>query len=719
MNKLINRRGFTMPVFLLCLVLCAATAIAQDEPAENAWPREMDGAQGEITMYQPQFESYSGNTLIARAAISVKPKGQQEVVFGAIWFEARMSTDLDARLIYCEELDVTAAKFPTVEDSQVEQLTTYLEAELPQWELEIDLDRFLASVEELEKSSSSEAINVDPPEIILATTPSVLVLIDGDPILASLEGYDLEYVANTPYFIAKEPKSSQYYLKGGAYWYTTTNLTGEWVPAEKLPDEIQKVAKDIAKEEKQQAEQQEQEEETADNEPVESGPPTIVVRTTAAELIQTDGDPNFVPLDGTQVLYVENTETDILMDMATQEYFVLLSGRWYKSKSLETKGWSSVRPDDVPADFANIDAESDMGQVRASVPGTVESREAILENQIPQTAEIDRKTATVSITYDGDPKFETCAATVAYAVNTDKAVFLINGTYYCCDAAIWFVATGPSGPWQVATSVPPEIQDIPPDCPHYNVKYVYIYNSTPEVVYIGYTPGYTCSYVYYGTVVYGTGYWYQPWYHHYYYPRPVTYGFRAHWNPVTGWGFSYGMSVGWLHISVGRPMYGGWWGPAGYRHGYRHGYGHGYNHGYHHGARAGYRAGYNAGKKSPNRNVYANNRAGVKNTQNRAAKTQPARGGTNQARSGTSQKKTPKTTNKKNDVYADKNGDVYKKRGNDWQKNDKSGWSDSKGSGSTQPNLNKSQQSRQRGNQNSSQRQSSGARRSGGGGKRR
>ena len=126
-----------------------------------------------------------------------------------------------------------------------------------------------------------------------------------------------------------------------------------------------------------------------------------------------------------------------------------------------------------------------------SIPDTQESREALLENSIPQTAEIDRATATVMVKYDGDPQFEPIEGTdVYYAVNTDKDVLMFDKTYYCVDEAVWFVASRPTGPWEVADSVPDEIYDIPPSSPVHNVTYVYIYESTPEVVYVGYTPGY-------------------------------------------------------------------------------------------------------------------------------------------------------------------------------------------------------------------------------------
>ena len=72
---------------------------------------------------------------------------------------------------------------------------------------------------------------------------------------------------------------------------------------------------------------------------------------------------------------------------------------------------------------------------------------------------------------------------------------LSDNSYYCVEAGVWFKATSPQGPWRIVDTVPEEIYTIPPSSPIYYVTYVKVYNSTPEVVYVGYTPGY------YGTVV--------------------------------------------------------------------------------------------------------------------------------------------------------------------------------------------------------------------------
>jgi hypothetical protein len=89
-----------------------------------------------------------------------------------------------------------------------------------------------------------------------------------------------------------------------------------------------------------------------------------------------------------------------------------------------------------------------------------------------------------------------------------------------------------------------------------------VYDSTPEEVYVGYLPGYTGSYVYGGTVVYGTGYWYPGWFGTEYYPRPWTWGFDPVYYPWTG-GWYYGVGP-WGHGWAFWNGHGGWWGPGGY-----------------------------------------------------------------------------------------------------------------------------------------------------------
>jgi hypothetical protein len=645
--------------------LLSFTLTAQDSSDQDAWPKKIEGERGTLVVYQPQIESFVDDKLEARAAISMKTPDQPGPVFGAMWFECRVSTDRDERTVILEEVDVTAAKFPDAKEENVDKLINYLEEEIPKWDLVISLDRLLADLDMDETGMiAGDQLNNEPPEIIFKTTPTVLVMVDGDPIWEDMEKSGYKYVLNTPFFIVKEEDKEAYYLKGGDYWYSSFDPQTGWNYLDQPPKKLEKLAMEYM----------------GEDEPVESTEqdtiiPSVVVRTAPAELLQSGGEPEYEPIPGTSLLFMKNTDDDILMDIETQDYYVLISGRWYKSRSLTENNWTYIPPNEVPEDFANIPSDSEMAVIKSSVSGTQEAKEAVLESQIPQTAEVSRTDAALEVSYDGKPKFEPVGETnMKYAVNTDKSVLLIDGKYYCCDNAVWFESEGPQGPWTVSVSVPDDVQDIPPESPVYNVKYVYIYDYSPSVVYVGYTPGYVHSYVYMGTVYYGTGYYYRPWYGAYYYPRPVTYGFGVHYNPYSGWGFSMTVSRGWF--TVGYRSHPGYWGPAGYRHGYHHGYHHGYRHGYNRGAAAGYRAGYQAGQRSTaSNNVYRNRSNGVARTGGQAYNPRTGDAIAGSGRPSTRQQ--PQRADGSNNVYTDRNGNVYKKDGNNWQSRENGQWKDS------------------------------------------
>jgi hypothetical protein len=199
-----------------------------------------------------------------------------------------------------------------------------------------------------------------------------------------------------------------------------------------------------------------------------------------------------------------------------------------------------VAPNQLPADFAKIPENSVKGFVLVNVAGTSQAKEAVLENSIPQTAAVDREKATTKVEYAGAPKFEKIAATdLEYAVNTGKSVFKEGARYYVVDQGVWYEADSPDGPWRVSVAPPKQVDQIPPSNPHYNAKYVKVYDSTEDTVTVGYTPGYTGSYVDNGTVVYGTGYDYSGYAApDAYIPPPATYGYAAAYDPYAGsWGY--------------------------------------------------------------------------------------------------------------------------------------------------------------------------------------
>ncbi len=710
---------------LLCVVFLSGSALAQE--AQQDWPKSISADDGSvIKIYQPQPESFSDNVLKSRWAISVLQAGKADPIFGTFWSVANVETDRDNRRVIIQSVKVPNVKFPGQPDENfTNALKTTLETQLPQTAGDLSLDELLSSLDEnTEQKKLSKDLNTVAPRIVYASRPSLLVMIDGQPKFQSNKDWNLDVVVNTPFTIVKN-SDGIFYLYGGKHWYSAQAATGPYAPAGNIPSNLEQVQRSVDAANSSNAGYVDSSAAAQDNTVSD-----VVVSTSPAELIQTDGAPNFTPIDGTTLSYASNSSNDIFQDQSGH-YYVLISGRWYGSSSL-TGGWHYIAANALPADFAKIPEGSPKDNVLASVAGTPAAREAIMDAQIPQTAKIDRNTATTTVNYNGDPKFAPLEGTdMEYATNTSSSVLLDNGVYYSVDNGVWFQSPNPSGPWVVCTQRPDEVDRIPPSSPLYNVKYVNVYDVTPDYVYEGYTPGYLNNYIYGPTVVYGTGFYYNPWYDGFYYPRPWTWGFSMCYNPWAGWSMGFGYGLGWFNYGYGFGLgvgfggwggWGGWWGPHVYRppyvwnrnrnYGY---YGHNfyrnqnvYAHSYRtniYGGRVGVvthnnnRAPFSAGRNGFNgsgrsiqgqgtRNPASNGRAATFNNGFNDAGRPRTQGAPGTTRAGAA-----------NNVYSDRNGNVFQRNqaNNQWQQRQSNQWRPVQNSNQAVQNLNRQQQMRDRG----------------------
>ncbi|HMA29765.1 MAG TPA: hypothetical protein VKS23_07870, partial [Thermoanaerobaculia bacterium] len=548
----------------LLLVLAAGVARAA-AITPDPWPREFTTPKGNTAvMYQPQFETFKGDTVSGRAAISVTKKGETTPKFGVIFFTASVSVDRDDRSVEIRHVRVNRVRFPNITPDKEKTFAGIVEAEVPKWNLVISYDRVIESVKVADREKkSAQGLRNDPPKILFAQEPTVLVLLDGEPQLRDVESAPaLKVVVNTALFMVLDTRNNRYYLAGGKkWWYEAPDAKGPWRSIGGPPSDIADLAAQAA-----DAQRKNDKDAPEDDGTEAASPPKIAVATEPTELIVSEGKPSFKPVAGVgaDLLSMENTESDVLLDVPTQNYYVLLSGRWFRSKALAGGTWAYVPPDGLPATFAKIPPDSDIGEVRASVPRTDEAEDALLDTQIPQTTAVKRADAKLDVQYDGEPRFVEIEGTrTEYAINTPTSVLRIAGRYYACDNAVWYVADSPMGPWILADSVPSDdVDQIPPSVPVYNVKYVRVYDSTPDEVFVGYTPGYEGSYPWAGTVVWGTGWYYRPWIGPiFWWPRPHTWGFCARYTPWSGWGFGLSWSYPFFYTSFG---WGGWFHPAGW-----------------------------------------------------------------------------------------------------------------------------------------------------------
>ncbi|MEI7500726.1 MAG: hypothetical protein WCK84_09800 [Bacteroidota bacterium] len=554
-------------IFLLITALLMLPFILS---AQEVWPRKFSTDWAKVVVYQPEPDSIAGDHLYLRSAISIITKTSKSPAFGAIWMDAQYTGNKEKGICTVNNVKLLNVRFPaidTLRPSELKRFDSLFEKEASAWKMEYSFDALKSA---LDLTSAALGTNLklknDPPEIIYLDRQAILLLFDGDPFWKETGSEGIKRAVNTPCLVLQDTKENSYYLYGDLFWYKASDpIKSQWTSVAKPSLQVQHYL-DAQKKEATQSGKSAAPVKKKSANLRKASPQDIVVRTKPAELILSYGEAEFTPIKGTQLLYMKNTENNIFMTIDKNQYYVLLSGRWYRTDALAGP-WIFIEPNKLPADFAKIPKGSAKDIVLASVAGTDAAKTAILDASIPKTSAVNRKTAKCEVKWDGDPKFETIKGTeLTRGLNTSSAVLLYKNSYFVCDNGAWFTGKSPSGPWEVATSVPGEIQKIPPDNPAYNVKYVYIYQVKPDVVYIGYTPGYTGTYVAGHTVVYGTGYTYSPFYDTYYYPRPSTFGYSMIYNPWVGWSMGFSMSMGLFAASLwsSAAWYGGWWGPSSY-----------------------------------------------------------------------------------------------------------------------------------------------------------
>jgi hypothetical protein len=540
--------------------------------AESPWPLRIQSGDATLTLYQPQLDSWDGYTLEARIALRVDVgKDKPQVHYAALHVSARTLTDKGRRTVRIDEAKITRAEFPSVDAAQAKAWTDAIAQDFANNGRTVSLDRMeaLLAVIHAEQPAGRTPLHHSAPQIIFSTVPAILISIDGLPVYRSVQGTSLDRVINTRPLLLRD-KSGRLSVKVFDGWMSAPAISGPWVVLTRPSAELTSVLKQTSSAHLiDPLSGQSSPDEAAPK--LANTPPAIFVATSPTELIVMKGAPQYEPIAGTGLRYVSNTTGNVFRD--GNDYYVLVAGRWFRAQS-EAGPWTYVAANALPADFAKIPEDSPKENVKASVAGTEQAREAAIAASIPQVAAVKIAGTTLPAPhFDGEPVLKTIEGTsLAYVTNTPTPIIKVtSSTFFAVSNGVWFVAPSVHGPWSVASSVPAAIYSIPPSSPLYYVTFVRVYNATATTVYVGYTPGYQGTIVdpNTGVVVYGTGYVYDPWVGTVWYGTPVTYGYAADvtYTPWTGWAVAFG--IGWAWGAATTAWGWGWgaypyWGPWAY-----------------------------------------------------------------------------------------------------------------------------------------------------------
>jgi len=494
---------------------------------------------------------------MGRSAVSVQSSANTSPTYGVVSFKALTLVDKTTRSATLANVNFTSADFPS-DPGEAQNYLEELREAFPQHPAALSLDRLQSGLDVAELAPKPETLNNTPPKIIMVYKPAMLVDIDGQPAWRNVSGTDLDRVLNTRDLLLRD-HSGHYYLHLWDGYLEASALNGTWHVAPAPPSGAS-AAETLARDSGVDLLTGR----AADsNQPPpslhSSAPPEVFVATKPTEVISFSGQPDYEAIAGTDLLYAANTTGNVFKDTVDQQNYILISGRWYRAASLDGP-WTFVPGGQLPHDFANIPDGSPKESVKASVPGTPQAEQALIADSIPQSTAVPRASTMAEPQIDGAVKLAPIDGTpLQYVVNSAAPIIEVDPqSWYCCQNGVWYVATSVNGPWTVAASVPAVIYTIPTTSPLHYLTYVRVYGSTPDTVYEGYTPGYFGAEVSPDdTVVYGTGYTYDPWVGDLWYGPPVTWGlgFNDCWDP--GWGWGFGCGFGWGGVVLAPYP---WWG---------------------------------------------------------------------------------------------------------------------------------------------------------------
>jgi hypothetical protein len=201
-----------------------------------------------------------------------------------------------------------------------------------------DTDSFLPARGEAKPPDS--ALN---PQLFFASSPAVLVRIDGEPKYQQIAGTELRRLVNTDSFIVADQADINY-LRLGNIWMESDGLSGDWSPAGTLPVGIERALNGTPGR---------REGDLVLTIPSDDQIPAVFTATTPAYLIVTDGPPRFTSIKGSSLLRVANTSATVVKEPTDKQLYVRLPDGWVRSWT--TNGpWERIGDAALPTDIIQM-----------------------------------------------------------------------------------------------------------------------------------------------------------------------------------------------------------------------------------------------------------------------------------------------------------------------------------------------------------------------------
>src|SRR6266699_7001426 len=217
--KLFNTSLFQCMIVIGALLVSPINATAANsttgssQSTDSSWPREKYSNGTRLIIYQPQVDDWKNfQELSWRMAVSLTPKGGKEVV-GVVEMKGNTDVDNVSKLVVITNPEITGTYFPSLDQATKEKMDQLFKTFVPST-LSISLHRLIASVPKQEAPAGVQ-LNNEPPKIFVGYRPSILLNVDGEPVLSEVPKTNLKFVVNTQWPLFFNGENSSYYVPVG------------------------------------------------------------------------------------------------------------------------------------------------------------------------------------------------------------------------------------------------------------------------------------------------------------------------------------------------------------------------------------------------------------------------------------------------------------------------------------------------------------------------
>ena len=196
---MLERPIISLYINTVLILWIGIVANGQSTPATTdvGWPRQIVRSGNTLVYYQPQIDEWNDYKEIkARLAFSLTPKNSNEL-HGVVSFKCGTVVDKDEHTVYIRDLVYEDVRFPSLSSDKTQRMIALFKDLAPDGGDPVSVERIIACLDHSKPGAKAVALNNDPPPIFYSESPSILLIVDGDPVLAPIEKLDVDFIVNT------------------------------------------------------------------------------------------------------------------------------------------------------------------------------------------------------------------------------------------------------------------------------------------------------------------------------------------------------------------------------------------------------------------------------------------------------------------------------------------------------------------------------------------